>query len=52
MSDLNIEYVRYGEVFDDKNFHKNTKGFSNILLRRIEKVNKIKERIKNKIKVL
>ena len=52
MSDLNIEYVRYGDVFNELNYHKNTKGFSNTLLRRIEKINNLKERINEQKQLL
>lgn len=46
MDNLKMEYIRYGEKFEDKYYHKNTKGFlNNLLLRRFEKINKIKERI-------
>lgn len=53
MEKLKMEYVRYGEKFEDNFYHGNTKGFfSNPLYRRIEKINKIKERINDKKQVL
>lgn len=46
MSKYNNEYISYREKFDDKSFHGNSKGFYNgILMRRFEKIEKIKEKI-------
>lgn len=46
MEKLKMKYVRYGDKFNDKYHHNNTKGFyNNTLLRRFEKINKIKESI-------
>lgn len=46
MEKFNMEYISYKDKFDDKVFRSNSKGFYNgILMRRFEKINKIKERI-------
>ena len=48
MDKLKMVYIRYGEKFEDNFYHRNSKGFfNNILLRRKEKINKIKDRIKD-----